>query len=186
MALASDVLAEPVRGILRKHSLRELPLVRTGKCNADDAANIRRLAPSSLFPGARAPEAAVSGLLLFLDCWEDSHELSQAIESRDGSYWHAMAHRIEPDASNAAYWFRRVGEHAIFPELHRRAAEILNRRDASDWRLPPRWDPFLFIKWCDEARQTPGAEKERAALEMQRAEWELLFEWCALEPARNT
>jgi hypothetical protein len=86
---------------------------------------------------------------------------------------------MEPDSSNAGYWFRRVGEHPIFPELHRRASEILERRGAP-WELKPAWDPFLFIKWCDEARQAAGSDKEQAALEIQRDEWDLLFEWCAV------
>ena len=139
------------------------------------------MSPSFLFPGARAAEAAVSGLLLLAGCWEESHESSQDISSREGSYWHAIVHRIEPDASNSAYWFRRVGEHPTFAKLHRRASEILKRR-ASPWKLKSAWDPFLFIEWCDEARRAPGSEKEQAALEMQRAEWDLLFAWCAREP----
>jgi hypothetical protein len=170
--------AEPVRDVLQKYSAHVLPLTRTGSWNRDDAAAIHSMSPAVLFPGARAPQAAVSGLLLLVGCWDESHELSQGIESGEGSYWHAIAHRIEPDASNAGYWFRRVGEHPIFAELHRRASEILERRHAS-WELKPAWDPFLFIKWCDEARQAPGSEKEQAALELQRAEWDLLFEWCA-------
>jgi hypothetical protein len=119
--------------------------------------------------------------LLLAGCWEESHELSQDIPSREGSYWHGIAHRIEPDSSNAGYWFRRVGEHPIFPELHRRASGILERRGAP-WALKAAWDSFLFIEWCDQARQAPGTENERIALEIQREEWELLFEWCALDP----
>lgn len=45
------------------------------------------------------------------------------------------------------------------------------------------WYPFQFIEWCDQARRAPGSERESAALEIQRAEWDLLFEWCALPPA---
>jgi hypothetical protein len=163
--------------LLEKYSARVLPLTRTGECNADDAAGILRSSPSTLFPGARAAEAAVSGLLLLAGCWDESHELSQGIASCEGSYWHAIAHRIEPDSSNSAYWFRRVGEHPIFPELHRRASGILERGAA--WVLKPAWNPLLFIEWCDEARRAPGSDKEDAALKIQRAEWELLFEWCA-------
>jgi hypothetical protein len=171
--------AEPVRDVLQKYSAHVLPLTRTGECNRDDAAGIQSMSPSVLFPGARAPQAAVSGLLLLVGCWDESHELSQGIEFGEGSYWHAIAHRMEPDASNAGYWFRRIGEHHIFAELHRRASEILERRDAR-WELKPAWDPLLFIKWCDEARQAAGSDKEHAALEIQRAEWNLLFEWCAV------
>ncbi len=180
MALELDAFAEPVRGVLRKYSAHLLPLTRTGSCNRDDAASIESVSPSLLCPGARAAEAAVSGLLLLFGCWDESHQLSQAIGSREGSYWHAIAHRIEPDASNSAYWFRRVGQHPIFAELHRRASSVLERQNAP-WKLRPAWDPFLFIEWCDEARQIPGSDKEQTALKIQRAEWDLLFTWCALE-----
>ncbi len=185
MELNIDRFAEPVRDILCKHANRVLPLTRTGECNSEDAANIRRVDPTALFPDARASEAANAGLMLLLDCWEESHELSQAVDSCEGSYWHAIAHRMEPDSANSGYWFRRVGEHAIFPKLHQRAAEVLQRGDLSEWRLKPLWDPFLFIQWCDEARRAPGSKKERAALAIQRAEWELLFEWCASQAGSN-
>ena len=185
MALQLDAFRDPVRGLLQKYSPRVLPLKRAGKCDRDDAAGIQGSAPSMLLPGARAAEAAISGLLLLAGCWEDSHEVSQNIPSREGSYWHAVAHRMEPNSANAAYWFRQVGEHLIFAELYRRASEILERRGAP-WKLQPAWDPFLFIEWCDEARLGPGSDLENTALEIQRAEWELLFEWCALAPSRNT
>ncbi len=178
MALKLDTFAEPLRGVLQKYSAHMLPLTRTGSCNREDAAAIESVSPSLLFPGSRAAEAAVSGLLLLVGCWNESHEASQNIASREGSYWHAIAHRIEPDSSNSAYWFRRVGEHPIFADLHQRAAEILKRGDAP-WKLKPAWDPFLFIEWCDQARLVPGSNKEQAALEMQRAEWTLLLDWCA-------
>ncbi len=180
MAYELDSFAEPVRGVLQRYSARVLPLTRTGSCNPDEVASIRSVSPSLLFPGARAPEAAVSGLLLLAGCWDESHELSQDIASREGSYWHAIAHRIEPDSSNSAYWFRRVGEHPIFAELHRRASGIVQCHDPF-WKLKPAWDPFMFIQWCDEARQVPGSDKAQAALEIQRAEWDLLFEWCAVQ-----
>jgi hypothetical protein len=178
MALKLDAITDEVRSVLEKYSARVLPLTRTGDRNPDEAAAMLRTRPSTLFPGARSPEAAVSGLLLLAGCWDESHELSQNIASPEGSYWHGIAHRIEPDSSNSAYWFRRVGEHPIFRELHRRASDILER--GAPWQLKPAWDPFLFIEWCNEARQAPGSDKESVALKIQRAEWELLFEWCAL------
>jgi len=182
MEFDPEIFAEPLRSLLRQYAARVLPLTRTAKCKAEDADQVTGATP--LFRDARAPEAAVCGLLLLSGCWERSHEVSQELSSREGSYWHAIAHRIEPDSANAAYWFRRVGEHAIFPELRQRAAEILQRQGAADWRLRPVWDPYLFINWCDEARVAAGSEKERAALAIQSAEWELLFQWCALAPVR--
>jgi hypothetical protein len=41
------------------------------------------------------------------------------------------------------------------------------------------WDPLRFIEICEQARRRPGSALERAALEIQRAEWQLLFDYCA-------
>ena len=42
-----------------------------------------------------------------------------------------------------------------------------------------RWDPFAFLSFCDRARHQPGSNQEKAALEIQRAEWQILFDYCA-------
>jgi len=135
--------------------------------------------PPSLFLKARDAPAALSGLLLLLGCWEKSHDIAQGVDSREGSYWHAIIHRMEPDSGNSSYWFRRVGEHPIFPQLYDAAAGVLAKTAPPGWTLTNRWDPYLFIEWCDEARTAKGSNKELAAVEIQRAEWELLFAWCA-------
>jgi hypothetical protein len=54
-------------------------------------------------------------------------------------------HRQEPDAGNAAYWFRPVGAHPIFPALARAAGR------------EGRWDPFAFIDMRVQARGQPGS-----------------------------
>lgn len=172
----------PVTFEFSAHLDRILPLTRSADCGQNQARQLLEVSPEALFPGARNSPAALSGLLLLLGCWEESHRISQDISSPEGSYWHGIAHRIEPDSSNSAYWFRQVGQHAIFPDVHRAAAAILQGSD-SGWQLKSNWDPFLFIKWCDEARQDPGGPKERIALQIQKAEWRLLFDWCvAVQP----
>jgi 5-methylcytosine-specific restriction endonuclease McrBC GTP-binding regulatory subunit McrB len=80
-------------------------------------------------------------------------------------------HRQEPDPGNAAYWFRRVGAHPIFPKLAG-AAQNIGLREGP-------WDPVKFIDICERARREPGSPLERMALETQRAEWQLLFDYCA-------
>lgn len=175
----SLTLPEPAAGILAKTANAQLGLTRSASCDRASAQLLTSSPAASLFPQAPHPEAAVSGLLLLLGCWDESHNVSQDISSREGSYWHGIAHRIEPDSANAGYWFRRVGDHPIFPHLHSRAVEILDSEPGLPWRLKSAWDPFLFIQWCDEARLATGSIKERAALQMQTAEWELLFHWCA-------
>ena len=55
----------------------------------------------------------LSALWLRNDFLDESHQISQSIETATGSYWHGIMHRREPDFSNAKYWFRRVGSHPI-------------------------------------------------------------------------
>ena len=103
---------------------RLMPLA-AGRCSSPDAlARIQSAAPDELFPRSRQPQAALSGLYLYFSCWTEAHDLVDDLETPDGSYWHAIVHRQEPDPSNSAYWFRRVGQHAIFPALRARASAI--------------------------------------------------------------
>jgi hypothetical protein len=46
-------------------------------------------------------------------------------------------------------------------------------------RLGSTWDPFAFIEYCETARNRPGSREERIAMEIQLAEWQLLFDYCA-------
>ena len=117
-------------------------------------------------------------MLLRLGCWAESHTVAQDVNSAEGSYWHAIVHRIEPDSANAGYWFRQTGKHPIFADLRDRAKEILAGGAPEHWRVKADWDPMLFIRWCDEARERRG-EAETTAIRIQAAEWELLFAWCA-------
>ena len=67
--------------------------------------------------------------------WERAHEICQASEGVKEFDWiHALAHWIEGDTSNAAYWYRRAGRgpgrrrsgRRVGP--HRRAPVRLNPR----------------------------------------------------------
>lgn len=184
MALDVNALSEPVRTVVQKCGGHGPPLTRGGAGDRQVAATLAASNAALLFPDARAAQAAMSGLLLLAGCWDDSHKVSQDIPSQEGSYWHAIAHRIEPDSANAGWWFGQVGEHPIYAELHRTAGEIL-KRHKTPWALGSRWDAQLFVDWCEQARRAPGSELEQAALEIQCAEWELLFNWCALPAQRN-
>ena len=37
----------------------------------------------------------------------------------------------------------------------------------------------LLLSSCETARATPGSDPEQKALAVQRAEWQLLFDYCA-------
>jgi hypothetical protein len=48
-----------------------------------------------------------------------------------------------------------------------------------------RWDPFAFIELCERARRNPGSVSQVKAFEVQLAEWQLLFDFCAASTARE-
>src|SRR5256885_14922457 len=137
---------------------RLMPLVRAS-CSSTEARE--QVKAAKIAPLLRA------GLYLYFDCWDEAHTVAQDIETAEGSYWHAIVHRQEPDAGNAGYWVRHVGDHAIFSPLRSRAAEL----------GLPNWNPVAFIDYCEMA--APGSPEERIAQEVQLAEWQLLFDWCA-------
>jgi hypothetical protein len=157
---------------------RLMPLAG-GTCSIAQAKSILSEANAQqLFPSAKSPQGALSGLWVYFSCFDEGHALCQDLETPEGSFWHGILHRQEPDASNAGYWFRRVGTHAVFPQIHAAAAEILKRSPAL-LILKDAWDPFDFIDFCEAVRTTPGSDSEKAALEIQRAEWQILFDYCA-------
>jgi len=155
---------------------RLMPLAH-GVCSSAQARTLLSThTPRGLFPSSRAPEAALAGLWLYFSCLDESHTLSQDVKSTDGSFWHGIMHRQEPDAGNAGYWFRRVGQHPVFPALRDEAQRIAA---AGAFAVGAAWDPFYMIEACEKARREPGSEFERTMLEIQRAEWQLLFDYCA-------
>jgi hypothetical protein len=158
---------------------RLMPLVTKGTSSQTAHDQLKIASAGDLFPNAAAPKAALAGLWLYFSCFEEAHEVAQADASPEGSFWHAILHRQEPDSGNAAYWFRRVGNHAVFPALVDESVRIVKKYPDAEFRPSVKWDPFGFILFCERARQQPGSSSEAAALEIQRAEWQLLFHHCA-------
>jgi len=46
------------------------------------------------------------------DDWAKAHEIAQAEDDAPCAWVHAYLHRVEGDASNAGYWYRRAGRPA--------------------------------------------------------------------------
>lgn len=142
-------------------------------------AALRSAEPKVLFPSAYAPEAALAGLLLYFDRSAEAHAIAQDLETPEGSFWHAILHRREPDAGNSAYWFRRTGQHPVFPDIARAAQQVIARNPEVAFTPGSRWNPFSFIDFCESVREGSDARSVRAAQEIQRAEWRILFHFCA-------
>lgn len=164
---------------------RLMPLVATGSGSAEARRILGDARPEDFFPGAPSPKSALAGLWLYLSCFEEAHEAAQRDSSAEGSYWHAILHRQEPDSGNAAYWYRKVGMHVIYPALVDETTEIIKRHPDAEFRPTLKWDPYGFILFVERARQQPGSSSEMAALEIQRVEWQLLFDYCARRKPRR-
>jgi len=72
---------------------------------------------------------------------------SMSAQDRSGSQYaggqllDGILHRQEPNPGNAAYWFRRVGKHPVFPSLKDEARRL--RFDTGT-----EWNPFEFIDFA--------------------------------------
>lgn len=125
-------------------------------------------------------EALHAGLWLLFDFQTESHDISQKIATPSGSFWHGILHRREPDASNAKYWFMRVGEHPVFPELLADARETASASPGlSDIFLKAldemnAWDAAWFVDQCVTA---VDPHTVKTLITIQRREWLLLFEY---------
>ncbi|MCC6145204.1 MAG: hypothetical protein IT368_15465 [Candidatus Hydrogenedentes bacterium] len=100
--------------------------------------------------------AVAAGLWLYIDDLDRSHTLSQGLTDHTGSFWHGIMHRREGDFSNSHYWFHRVGMHPAIAQL-------------------PNYNAHKFIDQVEAARCDNPAD----LVELQRAEWQALFQWCA-------
>jgi hypothetical protein len=147
------------------------------------------LPPGQPLADTHAASCCLAGLWLLYDFLEECHRICQRIHTPEGSYWHAVMHRREPDEDNSKYWWRRVGDHAIFPQLAQRAAQLASAfperpRQASFLRDESTWQPFAFVDLCASVRDT-GSPLETLCQQIQLAEWQLLFDYCYALAAGN-
>ncbi len=152
---------------------------------------LRQLTPQRLFAprtvrDADMAAACQAALWLYFDFLDESHTISQGIDTVTGSFWHGMMHRREGDYDNAKYWFRRVGAHPVYEPLRAAAAEIATQEAAASGRCDPaaeflatqpRWDAARFVDLCRRVVRD-GCPCESLCRQVQLREWQLLFDYC--------
>lgn len=165
------------------------PLVPKSTWSNELSDELLALSLEELFDGESLKDdifggAIKSGLLLWNDALDDSHDISQGLSNNTGSYWHGIMHRREPDYSNAKYWFGRVGTHPIFPKLRERAIakakEVQNPSDTlaqitQTIENEPHWDAYQFIDWCQAAENEPSSDATHFLQQVQAEEIKLLL-----------
>ena len=137
-----------------------------------------------VFPGQTVVDqdaalCCISALWLLHHFLDESHQVSQAIDTPSASFWHGIMHRREGDYSNAKYWFRRVGDHQVYESLASASREQLEQ-DRFSGSLPlaeEQWDPFQFVDMCEDVVVRGNGDRELCQT-LARLEWELLFDNC--------
>lgn len=152
--------------------LGRLPLapLGPGKPRPEDRAQLEALTDAAIRERVEDREMAAccrAGLWLAFDYLDESHTISQEINSVEGSAWHAILHRREPDPDNSKYWWRRVGSHPVLQQL-------VEQAPAFGYKFT---DPFAFVDFVEMVRGTGSADEDLAKW-VQKLEWELLFAWC--------
>lgn len=125
-------------------------------------------------------KCCLAALWLRFDFFEQSHSISQDIETPSGSYWHGILHRREGDFWNAKYWMRRVGRHPAGPQLLAAARKLASQSDDRElmklYQSATTWDPALLVDFIEASVSKPTAQ-QTLALQLQDLEWWLLFDY---------
>lgn len=112
-------------------------------------------------------DACRSGLWLLVGELDRAHRICQDIDQPEGSWWHAIVHRLEGDFWNSRYWYRRVGTHSAWPIV----AELAHQAG-----LRTRTSAVSLVDLAEQGGcGSPNSEEYRS---WSLCEWAGLFRYC--------
>jgi hypothetical protein len=169
-------------------------LVTGERCRALDAGRpdesmrvpLRQATVESAFASATVIDrsmaaACLAGAWLVHDFFDESHTVSQSIDTPTGAFWHGVMHRREGDYSNAKYWFRRVRRHETFAAIGEAVVALGDEFAQAELarRIAPggEYDPMAMVDACQAAVRSGGPAADFLR-RVQQAEWESLFDFC--------
>jgi len=151
-------LPETLVELVNEHAFENYTTVGS---NEEAKSRLGQLAAEDLFPDGIGDfdmaACCVSGIWLLHNFLHKSHDISQEVHTAEGSFWHAIMHRLEGDFWNSKYWYRKVGNHPTFEKIERN------------------WNPEHYVDQCETAHQS-GSPTDVQATAI--AEWKALFEYC--------
>jgi hypothetical protein len=145
--------------------------------NWEWSSKIREASDETISGGAPIRDAGMfalvrGALLCAADALDPAHRIFQEDSTSLGSYWHGIMHRREGDFENARHWFRTAGQLPSFGKMQQAAGP-----ESPTMARQETWDPYLFTGMCEQAKF--GAHEMTAeCVALQRAEFEVLFDYC--------
>ncbi len=124
-----------------------------------------------------------AGIWLLAGDLNRSHEVSQNLDTAEGSYWHGIMHRREGDFWNAKYWFRKVGPHPVMEQLAQHLISSENTIPLPGSDLLPLRDLFnptkvagVLVDSCERALSSQPEQVHVLQL-ICWLEWQFLFHY---------
>ena len=183
-----DILTPLVAAILRDAGASAYERLVVGDSPLTGTRKLAAVVPAQLFSqSVKHPDdaaAALAGLWLWHDALNECHKIVQDIASPTASMWHAIMHRREGDFSNSKYWYARCETHQVIRQLGAIASSIVGQAPADcdmAQSLSDGWNPRAFVDLVESVHCKPADPRRQVAIKLQRAEWEVLFDYCARE-----